>query len=473
MSKSSLPDAWEPAQYRETNELLERLNIKPTYIAGAEGTLSVSFRSIRGEYCIAIDPTADTPAYKAADLREKGHILFNHYTRQAVYRRQVEEALRHHTGAIAARVEHYDPSRLHSYIAYLYNRFAAMAQAMEIHTKLFKSDWQTALTFMNRHRRRSSPEAVSDSPLWEAWPRESWPLGLDWISYLDLLSRDTPFFLDLMAEGAGRAMRSGDMSSYKAAERDEEALREQHKKALTAATGSTERFGTGRTTRFTDAALTHRITECADIREVALALRKHSLMQRPSALYTDLLYNVNRNRLNTPLLVPRRYRIERYTPGSVCILLDVSGSIPSELVRRTAKTIAETEGAFDQTKSRLVCWSDGLCGDYPLAGLAETAIPTGGGTSLAAGIAYCARYLHEGSAFFILSDLRDDLNAWISAARGIKGRKTVIAYRSADRTFSLEQWFTLIGSNGDWHHDPLSLQTFTSFFYLVTLTLVS
>jgi hypothetical protein len=180
-----------------------------------------------------------------------------------------------------------------------------------------------------------------------------------------------------------------------------------------------------------------------------------------------MLYNINRNKYNADIFIPRRTYITDKTPVPVCILLDVSGSVPAALLKRIVRTIAQAEFFLDKEKSRLVCWSDSLCSDTPLAGVHS--FTAGGGTILAPGIEYCKKYLNENASFFIVSDFQDDLGDWISAAHGIRARKTAVACTNSDQRLNFGQWFSRAGSNANSHMTEVTPNEFSAVFDTVLL----
>ena len=230
------------------------------------------------------------------------------------------------------------------------------------------------------------------------------------------------------------------------------------------------RFGLGRTTEIHDVKTSHRLFSVNNLRDLVRILRERSRINQKRELKTDLLYYANRNKYGSALLIPRRSRVETPLSGKVVILLDVSGSVPVQLVRQVVAAISNAEGTFNagqgKRQGRLIAWSDSLCSDVPLNEL--DSIQTGGGTLLANGIRYCERYLDTESAFFIISDFQDDLAQWLNAARDLPGRRTAIGYGKTGRqtgdSGSLAEWFALVGSNGDYRKEAVSLENFVRVF---------
>jgi hypothetical protein len=492
------PD-WEPAEYRQVNERLKRLNIAVTYLKGGvagRAPLSFSYRAMRGEYCVYINPKADPQTRMIRDLHEKGHILFNHYQRPLAHRAQFEAFFRNNLHHILARLppERNRAARTGIYSTYIYNRFSEIAQAMEINSKLFKDDWKEALPYLvsgrfyreldtpvftakdaeelrRRLEARDAPGALTVNTQFEEclYPKPAWPPGLDWISYMAFLCMEYSSFLDALGGGADKKIRSSDVTSYNAGLQMEDQIREQYELAEFQKDDEDEddEARPGRSQGFTNARISRSVTECNDFYGLLNILRERSRSLKKSRLYTDLLYYANRNRFNAEILIPRRYRVDAWTQNSVCILLDVSGSVPLAFIKQAVGIIIQAEGVFDRRRSRLVSWSDSLRDDEPLSGLRS--VSSGGGTVLSGGIDYCKRYLTESSSFFIISDFQDDLGDWLTAAKSIPGRKTAIGYGKMGRDVSFEQWFTAVGSNADYRKRPVEPGEFCAVFDVVLI----
>jgi hypothetical protein len=494
----NLDNEWEPARYQRTSRLIASLNIQISYIKNRrvkKAPISFSYRAMRGEYGIYIARDADVPTWMIRDLFEKGHILFNHFNRPFNHRQQFEQFFKSSMNTILSRL----PANLNVkaltglYSTYIYNRFSDIAQAMEINSKLFHDDWDTALAFLNRYRyfHQLNEQVFTVSDAMEMlsrlrdrvldgkeaenfiYPKENWPRGLDWVSYMSFLYMDSPFFLDAIGSGSERRIRSGDVTSYNTAKEAEDLIQEQYETRAAIlrqeqeGEGENETVREGHSTGFSNARISREITECADVEDLVRILRERSLYLKKSRLVEDVLYNVNRNKFDSAMLIPRRYREENYTQNNVCILLDVSGSVPAAFIKRVTATIVQSEGVFDRRKSRLIAWSDNLCGDRAITDVQN--IPSGGGTILADGIEYCKQYLNDNSGFFIISDFQDDLADWLEAAKAIPCRKTAIGYGNVGRTVSFEEWFAHAGSNADYRRTPVDAKEFCAVFETVLI----
>ncbi|MDR0685155.1 MAG: VWA domain-containing protein [Spirochaetaceae bacterium] len=456
----------------EMDALFERLNISLSYINSEvqnDSVLSFSYRAARGEYCIYIKENIDSQTYTVCDLREKGRILYNHFTRPQAQKKQFDTFFRENMPVIFFRLpeDKNINQRMGLYSTYIYERFAGISQAMEVNSKLFKDDWAEVRILLEKNTMTSARKQE-----YLSYPQKDWPQGLDWMTYMLLLCGDMRRALDQIGSGDGNKIKTSDISAYSSEIRDEKRIKETHETRKTIVDGcgadDDERVRRGRTTQITGGAALHSVNECDNFDQFINILRERGMVDKRRRIFTDMLYNVNRNKFNSDIFIPRRRRVIDKTPAVVCILLDVSGSVPVVFLKRIVHTIIQAEGFFDKEKSRLVCWSDSLCSDTPLNELLK--LTAGGGTILASGIEYCKKYLDEDSAFFIVSDFQDDIGDWIMAAKNIRARKTAVGYAGPGPRVNLSEWFLRAGSNANSHTTEITLKEFSAVFDMVLLT---
>jgi hypothetical protein len=459
----------------DMDTLFKRLKVSVTYINddnAEDALLSFSYRAAPGEYCVYIKKNIDARTRRVCDLREKARILYNHYTRSQAQKKQFDEFFRKNMSAIFLRLpEDKNINRcIGMYSTYIYERFAGAAQAMEVNSKLFKDNWRDVRALLEKNTVASARKQE-----YLAYPAENWPAGLDWMTYMIFLCKNMRESLDMISGGEGNKIKTGDISAY-----NKEILAEKHVKegheardTIVDENDSDTAIKRGRTTHITGAAATHSVSECESFEEFTRILRERGVIYKKRRLYTDMLYNSNRGKYNTDIIIPRRFRVVDKTPATLCVLLDVSGSVPSSILKRVVHSIIKAEGFFNKEKSRLVCWSDSLCSDTLLNESDNFA--AGGGTLMARGIEYCKKYLTENSAFFIVSDFQDDLGDWIRAAKSIKARKTAVAYviekqASGAGRVNFQNWFASIGSNADYRRPEVTLREFSAVFDAAILT---
>lgn len=454
-------------------------------------SMPLVFREAGGGYRVLV---SGPPAVRLIRcLRAKAGILCGHFTRDdAAERRLFGRFFRRNLHIILFRLPDGALSRLGVCSAYIYARFSALARAMEVNSRLFGGGlWRQVRELPERARAEDADRNGADIPGLDCggFPKEGWPLGLDWMSYLILLCSDMAAGLDAI----GGLIRTGDIGKCERALRDAEALRSaclsRPLSLLSDGGGGVTDEGRarkGRTTGgtpgtpmpVTASAVSGSVRECRDIPALIRTLRERGVAPGRKNIVTDITHHHNRNRLGGSLLVPRRFRADGRTRAPVCILLDVSGSVPAAFLRQLVRAVTDAEGAFDRRASRLVSWADGLCADTSLDAL--DGVSAGGGTALAGGIDYCKRYLRGNAAFFIISDLRDDIGGWISAARGIRARKTVIVCADTDADAvpdgisdgggaGFAEWFARVGSNADYRKTEVTLKEFSRVFDCILL----
>jgi hypothetical protein len=406
-----------------------------------------SYKASRGEYHIAIGPlTGD--AFRAADLFEKGRILLGHLEREkdggetaalrTAPRTMFERALCAKRSTLLSFLPDDAGRRLSFYTGYLWKQFVETAQRIEIETKLFDN--------------YASARAFALEP------------GLNWKTYLRSMAENPAVSLPLITGGKG-ALSPEDVSSFYLYREDAP----ENDGAAEPADPLVPMDKRGRTLhRSAPGGVRGAVTRTA-LQRLPEILRERSLLPQKTRTVTDLFYYANRRKYDTGFLVPRRLKREKTAEGNVVILLDVSGSIPAVFADAAVSAIIAARDTFDREHSRLVRWSANLVDDSPLFGIEP--VSGGGGTVLAGGIDYCKRYVGDDSAFFIISDVQDEIAAWIESAKTMNARKTVIAYNKEGGDMSVEAWFSRAGSNADYRKEEVSLAEWSRHFDTLLVTL--
>jgi len=124
----------------------------------------------------------------------------------------------------------------------------------------------------------------------------------------------------------------------------------------------------------------------------------------------DLMYNRNRRKYDSNVLIPRYVTDERHRKGNLVVLLDVSGSVDSKMVYDFVSTFREVQQNFKDTK--FISWNTRLVAEWDIS----EPIPTqyGGGTFMAGGIQFISeKYrLKKTDTLFVISDFCDILESW-------------------------------------------------------------
>jgi hypothetical protein len=435
---------YESRVYEAVNRFLERIAVRVIYdnrlIYEENDAPSLprhfSYKASRGEYRVYIDKSLVGADYGAADLFEKGHILFGHLDFEAdeqetnTKRAAFERALFAKRSSLFAFLPDDAGRRLSFYTSYLWRRFLETAQAIEIQTKLFHDN--------------DAARGFALEP------------GLNWKSYLRLLSENPVVSLPRII-GAKGTWSSADVSSIINTDISE------MENGLQDKNNANQKWGRTLHQTKTAPGSAYTVTQTA-LRQLPEILRERSLMVKKTKMTTDLFYYENRNKYETGLLMPRRRKTEKLAAGNVVILLDVSGSIPDTFTEAAVNAImiAEAQNTFDAENSRLVCWAANLVDDTDIFSIHK--IRGGGGTQLADGIEYCKKYTGDNAAFFIISDLQDEIADWIERAKTMNARKTVIAYNKFGETMCAAQWFSRAGSNADYRKEEVPLSEWSRHF---------
>lgn len=159
-------------------------------------------------------------------------------------------------------------------------------------------------------------------------------------------------------------------------------------------------------------------------------LAKHCLGKKNRKLNSDVLYNSNRGKFASRVVVPRRHFIEKWMPTSCTLLIDVSGSVPTDYVERVINSIVDTNSGIDLKHSHIIFCDTRVVSDEIMSARTKS-VYAGGGTEIARGIkyvkekGYCKKKTDK---LFIISDGEDELNSWLIEAEGIPGIKYFIGY---------------------------------------------
>jgi len=159
-------------------------------------------------------------------------------------------------------------------------------------------------------------------------------------------------------------------------------------------------------------------------------LRKNCLGKKNRKLNSDVLYNSNRGKFASRVVVPRRHLIEKWMPTECHIIVDVSGSVPTDYVERVINSIVDTNSGIDLKNSHIIFCDTRVVSDEVMSKRTK-AVYAGGGTEIANGIKYVKDkgYLKKKTdKLFIISDFQDSLEYWVAAAKELPGIKYAIGY---------------------------------------------
>jgi hypothetical protein len=163
-------------------------------------------------------------------------------------------------------------------------------------------------------------------------------------------------------------------------------------------------------------------------------LRKNCLGKKNRRLNSDVLYNSNRGKFSSKVVVPRRHLTEKWMPTECHIIVDVSGSVPTDYVERVINSIVDTNSGIDLAHSHIIFCDEKVVSDEIMSKRTKE-VYAGGGTCMANGIKYVASkgYLKRATdKLFIISDFQDNLDQWVKAAEGLPGIKWAVGYNVSD-----------------------------------------
>lgn len=177
----------------------------------------------------------------------------------------------------------------------------------------------------------------------------------------------------------------------------------------------------------------------------------------------DNLYYYNRRKHNNNILTPRKRTENRYKPGNVYCLVDVSGSVRIQAIKSildSVKRVSKLCGRF----SRVVLWTTELVSDYKMTDpISDEYIS--GGTDITKGIAYIKKYLkHPNDKLIIISDYEDCFyspgDCWYSELRNIKNDKMGICWFSNNDCTSFPESPSQYLSNIRYLEESFNIESF-------------
>ncbi len=175
-------------------------------------------------------------------------------------------------------------------------------------------------------------------------------------------------------------------------------------------------------------------------------LKKILLSKTRMSSKSDYTYYPIRNRYPSEVLVPKRQVKYEIDTSKCIIVIDVSGSVPSELISTALSTLKNNSQLKSAHDTKIILWSTRLEDEFLLGQMDD--FTYGGGTEIAEGIKYAGKIFKKEQKYnhlIVISDFEDDLDDWVLEANKIKGiNKTAICWeslRSVRMTNSFKQTF--------------------------------
>lgn len=141
----------------------------------------------------------------------------------------------------------------------------------------------------------------------------------------------------------------------------------------------------------------------------------------------DFMYNSNRRKFNTNVIIPKTIKDVRKEKAKLYILIDVSGSVEAEQIYSFIATFNKVAKHFKHT--RIITWSTHLIDDFEISD--EIPNHYGGGTFISKGIDYVNQEYSPSSndVFFVISDFLDDLEEWRKSLNKMQCKKFAINWK--------------------------------------------
>lgn len=466
----------EPATYNDVQKELSQYLVQKNYknLGSQKAFVLRRVGTMAGDiYKMYINSTEHPNVQKYLETHEAGHIIFGHNSGENTKDRINKIKIRAAWPKVQDRFD--DPEKwAKKFDSIIYN----IVMDMEVNSKLFTKE-----EFAN------FGDAIGGKGI---WPEDfHYPVGLDYNTYLNLVLRDPEKFLDdynEIAEQNGEGSEDDDIArnDYDSPNKDGESQSDDPylqkgdsdtqdgKKSASSSTSSknkkngisekalkelekyfeendeekkqelveqleqkeAEELGlpsNSRTSGYSPYGHSH--VEIGDVGIVSFdniekdlkdVLAKDIVMNK-----RDPIYNYNRNKFNSNVLIPRVSRLEKRNPACMYVLLDVSGSNSEEAISRFVKTFKNVSKKLNP-KSRIILWDTDLVSDNSVK---DEIIPeSGGGTFMSRGIDYINEKYHPSSKdyFFMVSDFEDNLNSWNKSLEKLECNKYAYIFNYGD-----------------------------------------
>ena len=142
-------------------------------------------------------------------------------------------------------------------------------------------------------------------------------------------------------------------------------------------------------------------------------IKKLLFSKKNTGTRRDQMFYTNRRKFNSPVIIPKDIRFEKTERPDLYLVIDVSGSVDSEMVNDFINTFKTVKKEFKHTI--LIFWDTELVYECMI----DDELPNlyGGGTDIAKGISYVTnKYkLKKQDVLFVISDFCDYMPEWQKA----------------------------------------------------------
>lgn len=421
-----------PSKYQEVQEVMETI-LHEAKFAQKLDRPSLAYTYARmNELCGTIYRiyvnNSDPELAKFLYVHECGHIIFGHAknmnTREDNFLRiKIASAYDKVRDVFESPESLFDLFR-----SLIYN----MVMDFEVNSKLYTpEEWE----YMNSLVQK----ALKDPDQWGLWPADfGYDAGLTWNEYLNLILMNPQIFMERLKarfdlngnEDGGHPEDDEEGETHSPISKqirftpeDIERLRKiagDHNGAtFSAPNGNMQGF-----TRKQAGAVGIDFTEFENQEDLLRMVKKLLYVQSSDKGRRDQLYNLNRNKYNSNVLIPKNVQYVNHRKAKLFLLFDVSGSVEPKAVFNLISTFRKFSKDFKNT--RIVSWSTMLVDEWGI----EDKIPNnyGGGTDIAPGIQYMnQKYeLKKDDVLFVISDFNDQLSDWKPVLNSLHCKKFAI-----------------------------------------------
>jgi hypothetical protein len=352
------------------------------------------------------------------------------------------------------------------HLIYLQNQFDDLSgliknvKARKIDNKEYKIFASKFMFVLNNIKQRIEGEEGDFQFCYPA--NKGWPEKLDWMTYMILLVKDMDetmkHVIQQIMNKAGQPGSGSDDGSNSGGKQISQDVLDQYSEQAdaesdaqndangdselddgdeeldegeeeTESTGKGRNVGNNNRGRGSGAALVEMET-CDTFSDFTKFLRKSCLGKKNRRWNSDVLYNSNRGKFSSRVVVPRRHLIEKWMPTECHIIIDVSGSVPTDYVERVINSIIDTNSGIDLARSHIIFCDDNVVSDEILSKRTKE-VYAGGGTCMANAIRYIKKknYMKKASdKLFLVSDAQDNLNEWCNEIEGVPGIHWFVGY---------------------------------------------
>lgn len=345
-------------------------------------------------------------------VHECGHILFSHAKNMNL---REDRFLRIKIAAAYDKVKDVfdSPQSLFDFFReMIYN----MVMDFEVNSKLFTpEDWK----YMNSRLQI----LMKDTSLKGLWPEDfDFPPGLTWNEYLNLILMRPELFVQKLKNYFDNKIIQSDEPQVQPRFTPEDI--EKLLKISSDHNNSTFSIPDGNNVVFSrkhTGTVGIDYTEFENLEHLVRLVRKLLYTSKNTNSRRNQLYNYNRRKLNSNVLVPKDVSFFNHEKANLYLLIDVSGSVDSRQVYNLISTFKNFSKDFKNTQ--IVTWTTQLVDMWKI----DEEIPNnyGGGTDLASGILFVQNQfkLKKNDVLFVISDFCDDLFEWKNALSQLHCKK--------------------------------------------------